>query len=50
MSRPKLKQEDKKIKVSITINRETNQKLEKITNNKSSFIENLIINFINNGN
>jgi hypothetical protein len=50
MSRPKLKQEDKKIKVSITINRETNQKLEKITNNKSSFIEKLIINFIDNEN
>ena len=50
MARPKLKQEDKKIKVSITLNREINLTLEKITNNKSKLIEDLIIKYINNGN
>lgn len=44
MPRPKLKNEDKKIKVSITLSKEINNKLEKLTNNKSNFIEDLIKN------
>jgi hypothetical protein len=43
MSRPKLIELDKKIKLSITISREVNKKLEKLTNNKSKFIEEIII-------
>jgi hypothetical protein len=44
MARPKLPKEDKKVKVSITLSNETNLKLEKLTNNKSKFIEDLIKN------
>ena len=44
MARPKLPKEDKKVKISITLSKETNFKLEKITNNKSKFIEELIKN------
>lgn len=44
MPRPKIKNEDKKIKVSITLSKEINNKLEKLTNNKSNFIEDLIKN------
>lgn len=43
MGRPKLKKEDKKIKVSITLSKEVNTILESITNNKSKTIENLIL-------
>ena len=50
MARPRLKEEDKKIKVSITLNREINIILEKITNNKSKLIEDLIMKYVNNGN
>jgi hypothetical protein len=42
MGRPKLIELDKKIKLSITISREVNKKLEKLTNNKSRFIEEMI--------
>ena len=42
MGRPKLPKEEKKIKLSITLTNETNLKLEKLTNNKSKFIEDLI--------
>jgi len=42
MSRPKLIEQDKKIKLSVTISRETNNKLEILTNNKSSFIDKII--------
>lgn len=42
MSRPKLIEQDKKIKLSVTISRETNNKLETLTNNKSSFIDKII--------
>ena len=43
MSRPKLYEIDKKKKLSITISKEANKKLEKLTNNKSRFIEEMII-------
>jgi len=42
MGRPKLPKDDKKIKLSITLSNEVNLKLEKLTNNKSKFIEELI--------
>jgi hypothetical protein len=45
MGRPKLKKEEKKTKLGISISKESNQKLEKLTNNKSGFIENLIKNY-----
>ena len=48
MARPKLKQEDKKIKISITLSKNINNILEKITNNKSKMIEGLIIKFYEN--
>jgi len=48
MARPKLKQEDKKIKVSITLSREVNNIFESLTNNKSKTIEDLILKFIKN--
>jgi len=44
MARPKLAKEEKKMKLSITLTKETNLKLEKLTNNKSKFIEDLIKN------
>ena len=40
---------DKKVKVSITLTKETNNILEELTNNKSKTIENLIIDFFKNG-
>jgi hypothetical protein len=46
MARPKLLQEEKKIKLSITLSKEINLKLEKLTNNKSKFIEDLIKNIL----
>jgi hypothetical protein len=46
MGRPKLKQNDKKIKLSITIDCNLNNKLSEITNNKSKLIELLIFNYI----
>jgi len=46
MARPKLKEEDKKIKVSITLSKKVNTILESITNNKSKTIEDLILNLI----
>lgn len=42
MARPKLKTEEKKIKLGITISRLLNSMIDKETNNKSKFIENLI--------
>ena len=42
MSRPKLKEEDKKITLGITISREINLLLDKNTNNKSNFIETIL--------
>jgi hypothetical protein len=43
MGRPKLTKNEQKVKVSITLSKESNLKLEALTNNKSKFIENLII-------
>jgi hypothetical protein len=42
MGRPKLKKEEKKIKVSITLDNEMYEFLSKVTSNKSKFIEELI--------
>lgn len=42
MGRPKLKEKDKKTKLGISISREINDKIEKVTNNKSKFIEHVI--------
>jgi metal-responsive CopG/Arc/MetJ family transcriptional regulator len=50
MGRPKLKQEDKKVKLSITLDKKINLELDVISNNKSKFIEELIINYLKNGN
>jgi len=47
MGRPKIKEKDKKGKLGITISKELIIKLEKTTNNKSSYIENLIKNHFN---
>jgi hypothetical protein len=49
MGRPKLKQEDKKVKLSITLDKKINLELDVISNNKSKFIEELIINYLKNG-
>jgi hypothetical protein len=46
MGRPKLKKSDKKVKLGITISREINAELETITNNKSKFIEELLIQYL----
>lgn len=45
MARPKLKQEDQKGKLGITISKELINKIEIETNNKSKFIENLVIEY-----
>lgn len=42
MARPKLKQEDKKIRLGVTISRELSEKIDSETNNKSRFIEELL--------
>lgn len=45
MARPKLKQEDQKGKLGITISKELITKIEAKTNNKSKFIEDLVIDY-----
>jgi hypothetical protein len=50
MGRPKLKEDDKKGKLGITISKELINKINKMTNNKSVFIEDLIIKFFKDGN
>jgi hypothetical protein len=45
MARPKLKQEDQKGKLGITISKELISKIETETNNKSKFIEDLVIEY-----
>jgi hypothetical protein len=47
MGRPKLNQENKKIKLGITISKQLNEALNLITYNKSNFIEELILNYFN---
>lgn len=44
MGRPKLKQENRKGKLGISISQELINKVNMITNNKSKFIEELILN------
>ena len=48
MSRPFLKPEEKKDKLGITISKELNEKLGVVTNNKSKFIEDLILEHLKN--
>jgi metal-responsive CopG/Arc/MetJ family transcriptional regulator len=45
MGRPKLKEENKKGKLGISISKELINKIDNITDNKSVFIENLIIKY-----
>jgi len=42
MARPKLKDEDKKIRLGVTISRDLFSKIDSETNNKSEFIESLL--------
>jgi metal-responsive CopG/Arc/MetJ family transcriptional regulator len=42
MARPKLKEDDKKIRLGVTISRELFKKIDSETNNKSEFIEKLL--------
>jgi metal-responsive CopG/Arc/MetJ family transcriptional regulator len=46
MGRPKLKEEDKKGKLGISLSKELIKELDLITNNKSQFIVSLIEKFI----
>jgi len=48
MARPRLKQEDQKGKLGITISKELITKIERESNNKSKFIENLVIKYFKN--
>jgi hypothetical protein len=48
MGRKKIPLEEKKVKISITIDAELNKKIDAITYNKSKFIEDLVIKKINN--
>jgi hypothetical protein len=43
MSRTKLPELERKVKIGISINRELNELIDKTTHNKSKFIEELII-------
>jgi len=45
MGRPKLNSEEKKSKLGITIDKDIKLKIDKVTNNKSKFIQELIIEF-----
>jgi hypothetical protein len=48
MGRPKLEEKEKKIKLGITISKNSFTMLEMLTNNKSEFIEKLINNHVKN--
>lgn len=48
MGRPKLKQEEKKGKLGISLSKELINKINSITSNKSVFIENLIEEYFKN--
>jgi len=50
MGRPKLKEKDKKIKLSITLSKEISRTLDYKTSNKSKFIEELLKKELYNGN
>ena len=45
MGRPKLNLDEKKSKLGITISQDLNYMLSRITNNKSKFIEDLLLNY-----
>jgi hypothetical protein len=45
MARPKLKQDEKKGKLGISLSKTLIDKINAITNNKSVFIENILINY-----
>jgi hypothetical protein len=47
MARPKLKEEEKKIRLGVTISRELSNKIELETSNKSKFIEELLKKYFN---
>jgi metal-responsive CopG/Arc/MetJ family transcriptional regulator len=46
MGRKKIPLEEKKVKISITIDVELNKKIDAITYNKSKFIEELVIKYM----
>jgi hypothetical protein len=48
MGRPKLKHEDKKGKLGISLSKEIINKINSITNNKSTFIEHIITEYFKN--
>jgi hypothetical protein len=48
--RPKLKDEDKRVKISITLNKKINERLESDIVNKSKLIEKLLIDYYGNKN
>lgn len=48
MARPKLKEDDKKGKLGVTISKELIKKINQKTNNKSTFIEMLITEYFKN--
>jgi hypothetical protein len=48
MSRPKLTNLEKKVKVSITISRKISDSLSELTNNKSALIEKLLTEYVKN--
>lgn len=48
MARPKLKEDDKKGKLGITISKELIEKINRETNNKSTFIEMLVTEYFKN--
>ena len=48
--RPKLKENEKRIKISITLSQETNKRLEKDIVNKSKLIEKLLSDYYGNKN
>lgn len=50
MSRKKLPPEETKIKISICLSQKLNKELEKLTHNKSKYIEDLLKKYIGNGN
>ncbi len=48
MGRPKIKEEEKKGKLGISLSKELIKKIDSITNNKSVFIESLIVEYFKN--
>jgi len=48
MGRPKINENEKKGKLGITLSKELIKKIDSITNNKSVFIESLIVEYFKN--